>query len=303
MQVTSSNTAWEVIVVNNASTDDTAATSKTEWAKYNVPINFKLIEQPITGKTQALLKGVTKAKFDYILTCDDDNWLNENYIENAFKIMRSDPNIGVLGGCGIFEPEQPFNIDIDNYKAKYVNGPQMQADTEHWLYGAGSVYKKAVFNDIVDNRWNLITSGRIGNKLNGGEDVEFCFVAYLKGYKIIADDNLQFKHFVPLQRQNIKYLLNLYYWLSYSNVLLNSYFNILHNEVKPIEQVLNGWLLASGRSYLKQSITMLFKKQSLDEKLAYKAISGTFFSLLYNRKKIIAHNKHLRLLIKRDANG
>ncbi|MFZ4402312.1 MAG: glycosyltransferase family 2 protein, partial [Bacteroidales bacterium] len=98
MQEVASDIPWEVIVVNNASTDDTSVVATKEWGKHLCNTAFKVIDQPIQGLSAARKMGVEQAIYKYIIFCDDDNWLAPNYVQLAFEIMNDDPEIGVLGG-------------------------------------------------------------------------------------------------------------------------------------------------------------------------------------------------------------
>ena len=249
--------------------------------------------------------GLKGAQYEFILTCDDDNWLFPDYIARAYEIMISDAKIGALGGFGIFEPEQPVNPEIERFSYYFVNGPQTWVNTEHWVYGAGSVYRKSIITELINDGWQQITTGRKGKSLICGEDVEFCFMIYLKGYKIVADNNLKFKHFVPLKRQKVSYILDLHFWLNYSHVLMNSYYPILNDDKRPIRKIINGWLIGSSKTYLKNLFLLAYKKarvwetRTIEEKMLFNGIYGTWSSLFKNRAKIINHHEHTKTLLAR----
>jgi glycosyltransferase involved in cell wall biosynthesis len=295
---------WEIIVIDNASTDATAIVAKQEWEKYTgIAANFVVLEQTNPGKNHAFKTGVKQAQYEYILTCDDDNWLCPDYIARAFRIMQADPKIGALGGCGIFEPQQPLSPEIAGLSSYYVNGPQTWANAEHWVYGAGSLYRKSIFSGLINNGWQQITTGRKGKSLICGEDVEICFMIYLSGYKIVADDNLKFGHFVPLKRQKIAYIIALTFWMSYTHVLLNSYYPILNSDKRPISEIINSWLLATTKTFLKSLVLFSFKKikgngrLTMEQSISFNTIYGRWYSLFKNRKRIIAHHLHTKALL------
>ncbi|MEO7214159.1 glycosyltransferase [Mucilaginibacter sp.] len=295
---------WEVIVVDNASTDDTAEVAKQEWAEYKVAADFYVLDERQPGKTFAFDKGVAQANYEYIIICDDDNWLFADYVERAFKAMQANLKIGALGGCGIFEPEQPVNVDILPYEISYVNGPQTWAATDHWVYGAGSIYRRSLFIRLKDMGWQQITTGRIGNKLISGEDVEICFAIYLLGYDIIANDELKFKHFVPKKRQNIQYISNLKYWQGYTNVLLMSYFFILNEDSRSLNKVLNSWLFGITKSVAYQFVKAFVnnlsmqKKTDIEKAFAVRLNTGAFNALIKQRYQVVNHHNHLLGLLR-----
>jgi len=295
---------WEIILIDNASTDETGRLGNEIWQKLNSKsCTLTILEESTPGKNYAFRKGVAAARYDYILTCDDDNWLNPAYVALAFRIMNADPTIGALGGCGIFEPQQPLNPEIEPYTAYFVNGSQVWADTEHWVYGAGSVYRKSIFNDLIKHGWQQITTGRKGKSLICGEDVEICFMIYLTGYKIIKDDNLTFRHFVDYKRQSEAYIIDLCFWLSYTHVLLNSYYPIISHDKRPIEKIINGWLKGSSKTLLKNILSLFYQRLitreqiSTAQRLLFSSNYGTFRSLLKNRVKIINHHRQVKQLL------
>ena len=304
MQQLPTDFRWEVIIIDNASADDTSGVAEREWAKHeDVGANFTLLKEPAPGKNYAFKKGLLASRYEYILTCDDDNWLCPTYVFDAFTIMNADCTIGALGGFGIFEPEQPVNKEIQGFLSYYVNGSQTWATTDHWVYGAGSVYRKSLLLSLFNGGWRQITTGRKGKSLICGEDVEICFMIYLCGYRIIADDRLKFNHYVPLTRQSTAYIIDLSFWLSYSHVLLNSYYPILNNDKREIGQIINGWLFSASKTYAKNLLLSNFRKISwgrkttTSEKMSFNAIYGTWYALITNRKRIIRHHLHTRSIL------
>ncbi len=100
---------WEIIVVNNASTDNTKEVAQREWDQYACSAAFKIVDEHKIGLSSARMKGIGEARYEYFLFCDDDNWLDDNYIELAYTIMEENPFIGVLGGQseGVYEGNPP----------------------------------------------------------------------------------------------------------------------------------------------------------------------------------------------------
>ena len=82
---------WELIIVNNNST-----------LPINVPLNWhpdsRIIIEPTQGLTYARLRGFTSAKGDIIILVDDDNVLEENYLQRVLDIFKKHPKLGAAGG-------------------------------------------------------------------------------------------------------------------------------------------------------------------------------------------------------------
>ncbi|TWR25181.1 glycosyltransferase family 2 protein [Mucilaginibacter pallidiroseus] len=306
LQQVPSEIDWEVIVVDNASTDNTAIIAQEEWQKFeSAHLTLKIVGEPRPGKIKAFEKGVDEASYEYIVLCDDDNWLNPTYIKTAFDIMQADNNIGVLGANGQFEPEMPVNDFAVKHRKAYVNGPQPDAESQHWVYGAGSVIRRTALLQLKRLGFMMITPGRVGKKLNGGEDVELCFAIYLMGYKIKADDRLLFRHFVPLSRQNIKFINQLTYWSSYSNVLLSGYFHKLQQNPEPLKKVLRRWQQICFTNLVKFRLILLYKRFlkreviTEQDQINLANLSGHTKALFTRKTDIIEHQEHLHSLAAR----
>ena len=301
-QTTEPDIRWEIIVADNASQDATAKIAAEIWRSLGVShAGFRVISETAPGKSHALKKGIEVALYDYILVCDDDNWLGPDYILTAFHIMNNDPSIGVLGGCGQFWPEQPVREEILPHKIAYVNGPQPWAGTEHWVYGAGSVFRKAILTDLFEKGWEQIGSGKNASKMV--EDIELCFICYLNGYRIVSEDRLLFKHFVPIAKQTLDYILSLIYRQSYSYQLLSGYRQLIHHGQLPLRQNLNNIFINNLKAIIvvacRNCHQQLVKKIPLtfSQQAAMKSYWGIFFAYLGNRNMII---RHYNMLLKKQ---
>jgi glycosyltransferase involved in cell wall biosynthesis len=200
---------WEVIVVNNASTDSTAEVVAREWKKHKASVPFYLLYQPEPGLTFAREMALNQARYEFVLFCDDDNWLNDQYINLAYDIMVNNPAIGVLGGYGelVFECTPPFWSLAEKLIA---NGPQANTSgkvKENVVYGAGCILRRAAFNKLIRAGFTSLLTDRKGASLSSGGDYELCFAIALAGYEIWYDDRLRFKHFTPARRLTWDYHL------------------------------------------------------------------------------------------------
>ncbi|MBK8553007.1 MAG: glycosyltransferase [Ignavibacteria bacterium] len=109
-QKTDPRLLWELILVDNASTDNTKQATIDEWKKHKIKANLRIVDEFTQGLSAARHKGFDTAKYDYIVLCDDDNWLDENFVQTTYEIMSSNDKIGILGGpnealCELESPE------------------------------------------------------------------------------------------------------------------------------------------------------------------------------------------------------
>ncbi|MEZ4691514.1 MAG: glycosyltransferase [Ignavibacteria bacterium] len=52
------------------------------------------------GWSIARQKGFDTAKYEYIVFCDDDNLLKDDFVRTVYELMSENEDTGVLGGQG-----------------------------------------------------------------------------------------------------------------------------------------------------------------------------------------------------------
>lgn len=224
-----SSTHVELIIVNNASTDDTSEKAQELWKRYGAPYPLKLVNESTPGLSFARKKGLSTASFDVVVFCDDDNWLNENYIHHAFQVMVSHPSVGIAGGdsFGIYEKEPP--LWVQSVERAYAIGIQKEKEGlfKGVLWGAGLVVRKSVWEKLEAAGFESLLSGRTETKLTSGEDDELCLAAILAGYDIFYSRSLQLHHYITTNRISKSYIKNLYKATAYSVIGLEPYLKVL----------------------------------------------------------------------------
>jgi len=221
------NTAipWEIILVDNNSRDNTLSVAEGTWRLLKGTASFKTVIENKQGLAHARRRGIDESRFDYLLFCDDDNWLEKSYIENAFEILENNPTVGMAGGWSeaVLEGEPPEWFE--RYKGSYIVGRQAPKSgilsNRTYLWGAGLVMRKSVFSFAQKLNFKSYMIDREGDKLSSGGDSELCNWALLLGYQLWYDERLRFKHFIPNNRVSIEYANQLNegfakasYWLS-----------------------------------------------------------------------------------------
>ncbi|AKQ44834.1 hypothetical protein TH63_03085 [Rufibacter radiotolerans] len=203
--------AWEVIVVDNASTDNTQAVIEAEWARSGSNTQFRVLYQPKPGLTFAREMALATAQYEFVLFCDDDNWLAPNYLTIAYDLMQKHPQIGVLGGRGELVFESPAPLWARGH-GMFANGPQAASSgrvKNNVVYGAGSVIRKAAIEAIAQTNFTPLLTDRLGAKLTAGGDYELCYTVAMAGYEIWYEDQLRFRHFMPNGRLGWEYTTRL----------------------------------------------------------------------------------------------
>ncbi|HEY0653546.1 MAG TPA: glycosyltransferase [Chryseosolibacter sp.] len=226
-QQVKSNLAWEVIVVDNNSNDGTAKVAQALWSNANNP-PLHIYTEPTAGLIHARMCGLKSALYDVIIFCDDDNWLDETYIEKALSLMAANPKIGAIGGCGIphFDGREPswFN----RFKSFYAVGAQQSHGIEsqaqyQYLYGAGIVLRKSAMLELYASGFKHLATGRQGKRLLSGEDIELVIGLQMLAYQVVYSPTLTFTHFIEAKRLTWKYLTSLLFNVGYSAELLTRF--------------------------------------------------------------------------------
>lgn len=231
------NIDWEIVFVDNASVDNTLEFIIQWWAENgnkDIPIMF--LSQPRPGKQYAQELGYDKANYEYLLVCDDDNWLCDTYIQTAFEIMEENDQIGALGGRSEAKFENGKPDWFDNFASKFAVAKQGEksgdiTDKKGALFGAGMITRKSIWHELKKSGFEpVLNCLRTNNELIGGEDIEYSFALRLWGKKIWYDERLLFYHFMPASRMTLEYLKRLNKAINKSEFILTAYIDALRNQ-------------------------------------------------------------------------
>jgi glycosyltransferase involved in cell wall biosynthesis len=203
-QVTGDDLKWEVLVVDNLSSDNTGDVAQRTWNALPTPVALRVVGENNPGLSNARKRAVYEARYEFILFCDDDNWLNETYVQRAYERMIADDTVGVLGGKGIPEFESAPPSWFGHFSSSYAVGAQAKASgymgENRNVYGAGMVVRGEVLRRLYDIGFKSLLTGRKGEALSTGEDIEICLWYKMMGYTLYYDDELIFRHYIPDKR-------------------------------------------------------------------------------------------------------
>ena len=304
LQNVSPTLQWEIIVIDNGSKDDIYEVAKLSWKRLQSDISFRIFNQSIPGKTAALKLGYKSAKYEYIIICDDDNWLNVDYVQRAFDLMNADETVAALGGKGIAVCEHLLPEWFDKFSLSYAVGHQMTNEVpieKRSLYGAGMVLRGSILEKVsklgLDYELTYLRSNGT-EKVIAGEDEEICFILSLMNYRILYDDSLQFRHNISQNRLNLDYLGRLCKGYGVTLPLLSPYKELLKSKRKGRKINIYFWvfelfsaLIITARSSILLSINIFFKRINIENKMEFFMNSYLVFNYLKRNftlsKKII----------------
>ena len=219
-------TDWELLLIDNNSQKPLSETVDLSWHP-----NARHIREEKLGLTPARIRGIKEANANLLLFVDDDNILNNNYLNIALMHMQQNPLIGVLGAGKIipeFEAEpsaekKPYQIMLalrNETRAYYSNEIRFGKATP---FGAGMCILKSIADAYVISCHKKELSAsldRTGKALLSGGDVDMALHACQAGYIAGVLPELQLTHIIPKSRLETDYLIKIAAGHAFSHYIL-----------------------------------------------------------------------------------
>ncbi|MFI1745060.1 glycosyltransferase [Thalassobellus sediminis] len=208
IQEIDNNIPWEIILIDNASTDNSLQVALKTWNKLNNSTAFITNNEPKKGKENAIDKGLEIANYQYVVICDDDNWLEKSYLQLAYEIMSKNEDIGMLGGQGIPAKHLDLPDWFSGMKTYYAVGQQslISGEIKHYhpksrfIWGAGSVINMKAYCLLKKCRFERVLTNESEGKIARSEDLELSLAIWLTGHKLWYDRRLIYEHALSQDR-------------------------------------------------------------------------------------------------------
>jgi glycosyltransferase involved in cell wall biosynthesis len=212
-QIETETMAWEIIVIDNNSNDNTAQVVREFQSTWNYPFPLKYYFEPQQGLAFARQRAVTEANGAFIGFIDDDNLAASDWVARSHTFGQQNPKAGAYGGQihAAFEAQPPENFDnIIGFLAIRERGNTPQLYNPKVLSlppGAGLVVRKKAWCDCVPEQ--LFLKGRTNNSLICGSDWEPLIHMHKAGWEIWYNPAMHIEHKIPSSRLQKDYLLSL----------------------------------------------------------------------------------------------
>jgi glycosyltransferase involved in cell wall biosynthesis len=230
--------SWELILADNGSTDDSILLTSTMWTEIGpAKVPLKVVEENEAGKIHALQRAIKTAKYEYLIICDDDNWLSANYLELAYKTLEDMPEVAALGGQGI-----PVTTGVrlpewfTMYHSAYAVGGQASQTgflrNRDLLWGAGLVTRRSLYLKMYEKFPSFLLEHEKKSVLSA-EDTEYCMRLILKGHKLYYNALLVYQHFIPDHKLTADYRdQTLVSGFNEANKILKFYYAAMRAKIK-----------------------------------------------------------------------
>ncbi|MBE9182204.1 glycosyltransferase family 2 protein [Oculatella sp. LEGE 06141] len=198
---------WEVLVVDNNSSDNTADLVRHYQSMWNHSYPLRYCFEPQQGLAFARQRAVAEARGQLVGFLDDDTRPDPTWVAAAYAFGQTYPQAGAYGGQihGDFEVAPPHNFKrIQSFLAIKERGSQPhQYQPERLILppGAGLVVRKQAWLSSVPAR--LVRTGR------GGNDFEISLHLHSGGWQIWYNPDMHLYHHIPADRLTTESLLAL----------------------------------------------------------------------------------------------
>lgn len=204
---------FEIVVVNNNSTDDTESVLARLAESAGIPLRWVTERaQGIVPARNRLLEEVRGSEF--LLMLDDDEMPRPGWVQSALTALRDDKLECVGGRIRVcFDPvPRPrwLGPELLGFLAEVDHGdaPRPIVDHETPVWTANVGYRMSVFADGL--RFDLRYS-RVGKDVGGGEDVRMFDALLQQGRRMGYRPDMEVDHFVEPWRLQRGYFLRLHY--------------------------------------------------------------------------------------------
>ena len=219
-------TGDEVIVVDNASTDDTADVIARLKERFPVPLYRRY--DGSEGKAPALNAAARTVRGGVLALTDDDVLVSADWIEIIRRLF-SDPSMALVGGRvdphwqqpapAWLEVEQNGRYGLMSSPLALLHYGEAQQLGRRTAIGANMAVRRSVFEALGGFAPHL---GKKRGTLLCGEDHDLSQRAIAAGYRCEYRPELRVRHWVPAERTRLRYFLRWFYWSGITSAVIET---------------------------------------------------------------------------------
>lgn len=203
--------AYEIVLVNNMSTDNTEAECQRFGNDYP-DVNFRYMVETNQGLSFARNRGIAESRGDTLLFLDDDSYIQPNYLTNLQRQLDAYPDADAFGGKidPVFESgEAPKWLSKWNYSwvsAIDLGDKVCPFKGKAFPIGANMGIRKAMLEKTGNFNTQL---GRSKKNLMGGEEKDLFERIRQQGGSIYYFPDVVVHHVIPPTRTTKDYVKRL----------------------------------------------------------------------------------------------
>ena len=296
--------ACEVILVDNASTDDTAEVVRAVWSEHP-PFPLRIIREEQLGLSHARDRGIAESTYEFVVFVDDDNWLEPNYAQDVYDLLAANSDIGACGGYARLATEIPPPAWFPSVQHAFAVGGQAPSEGDvtsgqGFLWGAGLALRKSVVEDLRLAGFRSLLTDRRGNALSSGGDAELSYVMRIGGWRLWYDPALVLTHAQASGRLDWGYVRRLMFANGLGSPVLDLY-KLHFDDCPGHNRMIGAWWLgriaiASVNVVRAVLVRMWFRNDPKAElQLQYRR--GLLHGLFQQRRRYAEINRHIAMLV------
>jgi glycosyltransferase involved in cell wall biosynthesis len=209
---TLSNSRFEVIVVDNGSSDDTAEIAESFCDRQ---AHFHYYFEPEPGLSIARNAGIRASSADIVAFIDDDAVPSTSWVEQLLgRFEALPPEFGIVGGdvIPVWESERPSWLN-DGLLRPLSAGLKWSTEARvirpgEWLVEVNSAYRKAALAQVGGFPEHL---GRIGDLLLSGDGAVNLLIQRA-GFLLYYDPEILVRHHIPPSRVTKEWFRRRSFW-------------------------------------------------------------------------------------------
>ena len=212
-QINTENLSWDVLVVDNNSTDKTPEIVTQFQADWPASSPLRYCVETRQGAAYARQQAVYSSDSVWVGLLDDDNIPAEDWVVQAWQFGQSHPQAGAFGGQIHGEFESPPSPDFRRIQSFFAirergNKPhRYEPETLSLPPTAAVVVRRDAWLKSVPETQLLV--GRVGESMMGGEDFEVMLHMHHNDWEIWYTPTMHAYHQIPDWRLERDYMQSL----------------------------------------------------------------------------------------------
>jgi glycosyltransferase involved in cell wall biosynthesis len=207
--------SWEVLVIDNASTDGTGEVAN-RFIKEKLDGCGRVVREEQPGQSFARARAAREACGEIICFLDDDNIPAPDFVKNAIQAFKKLPQAGALGGkvLPVWESmPSALALAVQDFALAICDrgNKAFSYDARLGPVGAGLCIRAELLRKIYqEGEATAAVSGRKGKDCGGGDDLAIAVLVWRMGFERWYEPSLLVRHLLPEARMQKDYLLRLY---------------------------------------------------------------------------------------------
>ena len=221
-----SSRAWDVVVIDNNSTDDTRQVVDAFAA--TMPVRVAYLFEPRQGKSHALNTGIAHSRGEILVFTDDDVQVAPSWLDEACRAIDENDTIDYTGGpvAPLWDAAPPHWLDrtrsdLWGTLAILDYGPEsfIFEDRSRIPLGVNLAVRRSLIDRIGGFHPDL---GRRGRSLLGQEQAEFLARGRIHGSRGQYVPAMRVAHHVPTERLKKTYFRRWWFWKGVSRARVDA---------------------------------------------------------------------------------